>query len=222
MIQAIVTSCWGYGYLMLLVIFLSHILHVMRIKDFYWLSIGHRPTQLSIEIQNINTNIVQSNWLMWSKMFTVMFYNHSTRLLEMGHIIWWPLLELLPWCPIFNTLRLRQNGCHFADDIFKRIFLNDNIWIRIKISLKFVPKGPINNIPAIIQIMAWRRPGNKPLSELMVVSLLTHICVAQPQWVNKNHITATVFDDWVPIVLIYGYPIFKWAVVTWLKDRAPV
>ena len=47
--------------------------------------------------------------------------------------------------------------------------------ISIKISLKFIPKGPINNIPALVQIMAWCRPGDKPLSELMVVSLLTCI-----------------------------------------------
>ena len=73
---------------------------------------------------------------------------------------------------------------NFADDIFKCIFFNENVWIPIKISLKFVPKGPINNIPAIVQIMAWRRPGDKPLSEPMVVSLQTHICVAQPQWVK--------------------------------------
>ena len=60
----------------------------------------------------------------------------------------------------FNTLRLRWNGCHFADDnIFKDIFLYENVWILTEISLKFVPKGPINNIPALVQIMAWRRPG---------------------------------------------------------------
>ena len=53
------------------------------------------------------------------------------------------------------------------------------------ISLKFVPKGPINNIPALVQIMAWRRPGDKPISEPMMVSLLTHICVTRPQWVNS-------------------------------------
>ena len=69
----------------------------------------------------------------------------------------------------FNTLRPRQNGRHFADDIFKCIFLNENIWISIQISLKFVPKGPINNIPALVQIMAWRRLGDKPLSEPMIV-----------------------------------------------------
>ena len=67
-----------------------------------------------------------------------------------------------------NTLWQEQNGRHFADDIFKCIFLNENVSIAIKISLKFVPKGPINNILALVQIMAWRRTGDKPLSEAMV------------------------------------------------------
>ena len=60
---------------------------------------------------------------------------------------------------------------------FKCIFLNENIWIPIKISLKFVLKGPINDIPAMVQIIAWRQWGGKPLSEQMMVTLLTHICV---------------------------------------------
>ena len=81
-------------------------------------------------------------------------------------------------------MRPRQNGRHFADDIFKCIFLNENVWIPIEISLKFVPKGPINNIPVLVQIMAWRRSGDKPLSEPIMVSLPTHICVTRPQWVN--------------------------------------
>ena len=84
-----------------------------------------------------------------------------------------------------NTLRPRQNGRRFADDTFKRIFLNENVRISIKISLKFVPKGPINNIPALVQIMAWRRSGDKPLSEPVMVRLLTYICVTRPQWVNS-------------------------------------
>ena len=85
----------------------------------------------------------------------------------------------------FNTLRPRQNGRNFADDIFKCIFVNENVWIPIKISPKFVPKGLINNIPALVQIMAWRRPGDKPLSEPMKVRLPTHICVTRPQWVKS-------------------------------------
>ena len=94
------------------------------------------------------------------------------------------LLPCLPTISFINTLRPRRNEQHFADDIFKRIYFNENVWISIKISLKFVSKGPINNIPALVQIMAWRRPGNKPLSEPVMVSLLTHISVTRPQWVN--------------------------------------
>ena len=41
----------------------------------------------------------------------------------------------------------RQNGHHFTNDIFKCIFLNENVRISIKISLMFVPKVRINNIP---------------------------------------------------------------------------
>ena len=52
--------------------------------------------------------------------------------------------------------------------------------------MKFVPtKGPINNIPALVQIMAWHRPGNKSLSEPMMARLLTHLCIIRPQWVNS-------------------------------------
>ena len=87
--------------------------------------------------------------------------------------------------PCFNPLRPRQNGRHFADDTLNRIFLNENVRISIKISQKFAPKGPINNIPALVQIMAWRRPGHKPLSEPMVVKLPMHLCVTRPQWVNS-------------------------------------
>ena len=85
-----------------------------------------------------------------------------------------------------NILRPRQNGRRFADETFKRIFLNENVRISIKILLKFVPKGPINDIPALVLIMAWRRPGDKSLSEPMMVSLPTHICVTRSQWVNTD------------------------------------
>ena len=101
---------------------------------------------------------------------------------------------------LFNTLRPRQNGRHFADDTLKCIFANENVWIPIKISLKFVPKFPINNIPGLVQIMAWRRSGDKPLSEPMMDSLLTHICVARPHWVNNKN----VFLYWTMIFKMAG------------------
>ena len=67
-----------------------------------------------------------------------------------------------------NSLRPRQNGRHVADDIFKCIFVNENTWIPTKISLNYVSYGLINNMAALVQTMAWRRPGDKPLSEPMM------------------------------------------------------
>ena len=85
-----------------------------------------------------------------------------------------------------NTLNSKRNGRHFADDTSKWIFLEENICILIETSLKFVPKGPINNNPALVQKMAWRRTGDKPFSNQWWRSLLTHICVIRPQWVEVN------------------------------------
>ena len=120
----------------------------------------------------------------------------------------------------FNKLRPGQDGRLFADDIFKCIFLNENAWISIKISLKLVHNGPISNTPALVQIMAWRRPGDKPLSESIMVSLLTYICVARPQWFNPNGtegrsifgriwLNHLRFENWCKITNIWFSHFFK-------------
>ena len=83
---------------------------------------------------------------------------------------YWLLWTLKIWFTHFNTLRPKQHGRHFADDTFKSIFLNEDVRISIENSMKFVPNGTVNNIPTLIQIMAWRRPGDKPLSELMLTA----------------------------------------------------
>ena len=93
-----------------------------------------------------------------------------------------------------NTLGPRQNGRHFADDTFKCI---ENVWIPINLSLKLVPKGPINNIPALVQIMAWRRAGDKPLSEPMVVSLY-YRCIFGSLGLNELKYT---FGSVTPVAL---------------------
>ena len=69
----------------------------------------------------------------------------------------------MEWVPNIYQLYFpgqRLKWRYFADDIFKCIFLNENVWISIKISLKFVPMIRISNIPALVQIMAWRPPGD--------------------------------------------------------------
>ena len=90
---------------------------------------------------------------------------------------------------VLNTLRQRQNGRHYTEESFSCLFLYENVWISIKtlnVTLNFVPTGPIYNIPAYGQIMAWCRPGDNPLSEPLMVRLPTHTCVTRPQWVDKN------------------------------------
>ena len=96
----------------------------------------------------------------------------------------------ITWClrTDIDTLKARQNGHHFPDDIFKCVLLNEKVWFFYQdfTVFKFVPKGQIDNIPALVQIMVWRRPGDKPLSEPILVSLPAHICVTRPQWLTMH------------------------------------
>ena len=66
--------------------------------------------------------------------------------------------------------------------------------LRLKFQWRLFLKGPINNIPALVQIMAWRRPGDKPLSEPMMVRLPTHICDTRPQWVKTSPVSVISLD----------------------------
>ena len=108
------------------------------------------------------------------------------------------------WChmtPLTHWGRGKMNP--ISQTSFKCIYLNENLWISLKVSLNFAPKIRINIIPAWVQIMAWRRPGDKPLSEPVMVSLLTHyyLCVTRPQWVK----TQVTNFSWVyfPIYSLY-------------------
>ena len=63
-------------------------------------------------------------------------------------------------------------------------FVFSFLWSARSLDETFNTLRPRQNIPALVQIMAWRRPGDKPLSEPMMISLPTHICVTRPQWVK--------------------------------------
>ena len=132
----------------------------------------------------------------------------------------WPW-SMISWPFAINTLRLRQNGCHFPDNIFKNIFLNENWWISIKISLKFILNGPINNIPALVGIMAWRRSGDKPLSEPMMVSLLKHICVTCPQWV-KYHIHICIVTTVLNLLICRVCTCIHWLLIGYSSNETNV
>ena len=102
-------------------------------------------------------------------------------------------------CTFYLThLRWDKMAANLADKIFECIFLNKDERILIQLSLKFVSTNPIHNKPALVQVLAWHRPGDKPLSERMLVSLLMHICVTQHQWVNDA-------DSSIAVSHPYGY-----------------
>ena len=110
---------------------------------------------------------ISVRWVVRNNLKWVKFEKHYKSFLRenvFGYVVCKMRAILLrPQC--VNTLRPIQNGSHFANTIFKFIFLNENCCISIQILLKFVPKGQINNKTALVQIMAWRRTGDKPLSE---------------------------------------------------------
>ena len=107
------------------------------------------------------------HWPKWIKYFVVFLVNPSTP---------------------------KQDGRHFSDDIFKCIFLNGNGWIVINISLMFVPKSSTDNVPALVQIMAWRRPG---------WAIVDHYCVRQSVFTDAHCILWNMHTVLVSLCLIY-------------------
>ena len=99
----------------------------------------------------IGTLLTQPTGACWGQMAVKLYVNN------IWWRFWWPVNAFCAWINgpyivsvnmfqhldhvyfVFNTLRQRQNGPHFPDDIVKCIFLNENVWIPIKISLKLVP-----------------------------------------------------------------------------------
>ena len=71
----------------------------------------------------------------------------------------------------FIHLPLDKMAPILADNNLRYIFLNENDRILIGISLKFVPRSPIDNKSTLVQVMAWRRTGDKPLPEPMLTQL---------------------------------------------------
>ena len=134
-----------------------------------------------------------------------------------------------------NLMFLTQWGQVKMDAIFQTSS-NAFSWMkmfefRLELSLNFVSKVPIDNKPASVQIMAWRRPGDKPLSEPMMASLPTHIFVTRPQWVKSVCIAYQQrLDTWVtpaidqlpemflpPMIFLHAhsFKMIRWTIHIW-------
>ena len=86
-------------------------------------------------------------------------------------------------------------------------------WLSFRISPNFVPNGSITNIPVLVQIMAWRRWGNKPLSVPIIVSLQTYICFTRPQRVDGYDagpsITKAIRKCWKEFTVMKHHAIYQ-------------
>ena len=101
------------------------------------------------------------------------------------------------WSSLINTLRPRQNGRHFADDFFKCIFLYENVWFSINISLKFFPKGPI-------KIFRWCHGADQATSHYLNQWWLVYWRIYTSRGLNE--LTHRPMRN---VVLVLEYVIFK-------------
>ena len=157
-------------------------------------------------------------WTWWSKLkvseyFNKQFNNQYNTISHKSHlVINSSVLGSHAFSRQFRCYHIvaETNGRHFPVDIFRCIFLNESVWISIKMSLKFVPKGPLNNIPSLFQVIAWRRSGDKPLSEPTMVSVLTHICVTRLQWVKASDVLHIAAVKWGKIPVAQTFLTVFW------------
>ena len=142
------------------------------IPDHYQQLCWHRQTHMSSGDLFCKICGCRPSWFPWQRLCRCFETNKSKAALSLVRksSSLFTRLVAYPWT--LSILRLRLNGCHFPDDIFKCIFVHKNVWISIGISPKFVPYVPNDNKPSLVQKMAWCWPGDKSLSEPMMVSLL--------------------------------------------------
>ena len=99
-----------------------------------------------------------------------------------------------------------QNGHHFADDIFRCIFMNEKFCILIKISLELVPMGPNDKNPALVQTRAWLRIAISHHLKKCSLDSRTHICCTRGRWVNTC-VTAVQHVQFVCLLVNHCYRI---------------
>ena len=116
-------------------------------------------------------NLVARNWIT-PKWILNQMTAMNKKIISIGHRQWLVFHYSLQ----INSFPPWQNDCHFVDDIIECIFTNEKFRILIQISLKFVPKGPINRKSALVQVMAWQWAGDKPLHDQCWPSSPMHVC----------------------------------------------
>ena len=115
-------------------------------------------------------------------------------LMDMHFLFLW--FSLIGYQQCVNSLNPGQNGHHFSADISRCIFLNKR-FIFFIVSLTFGLNGPNDNSPTLVSMMAWRRIGDKPLSEPMPPLSLTQKCGTRGRWINsKVQVNMVSSQEW--------------------------
>ena len=121
----------------------------------------------------------------------------------------------------FYTLNPEHNCQHFVDDIFKKILLNENNYILIQISLKFVPRGLIENKSALIQTGAWCWTGNMSVPEPVMTVIDTvyykKINKKGKKWVPSKSLQPCL-NQWYQLVMPHTITRTHWVNSLWPSD----
>ena len=152
----------------------------------------------------------------------------ATRKIATTHALL-ELYQLPVW--IYMQQTLKHRGLTYWDRnkmsaIFQTTFWNAFSWMKMyEFRLRFLwslflrVQSTISQ--PLVQIMAWCRSGDKPLSESMMVSLLAHICVTRAQWVKQNptvlHTIFLRFYEWNSYTMYFSLFKFYWSLYLTVK-----
>ena len=111
------------------------------------------------------------------------------------------ILTHLPWAK-WLLFRRRHFQMHFYE--WKLLYFDLNF-------TEVLPEGPIDNKPALVQVMAWHRTGSKPSPEPISQSSLGHICGTRGRWVNESLLlfNGYMMQDFVPLSISWHYSWWK-------------
>ena len=165
------------------------------VQQFY----SHRINTTDLGNMRRTDGIYPEKWFL--RRHYLYLVNNVTEMYFLFPNIWFLNCQL--WCGS-RWIGAEQASSHGSNGWWR------NAWISIKISLKFVPKVPMNNIPALVQIMAWCRPGDRALSAPVMGSCLTHIYVTLLKTFFLNEMFECILNKlsliYVPMSLINSKP----------------
>ena len=136
---------------------------------------------------------------------------------------YWPFMGGIQWPRVnsqhkgqwrgalmFSLICAWMNGWGWCP-LWRHRNVNENVWMLKKFSLKFVPKGLVSNIAALVKILTRCRPGDKPLSEPMMVSWLMNVCVRSQLLIFSCDVDNIAENEIIHLMILLESIIWKFA-----------